>query len=236
VIEVEHGQAVIDQLRSHEEGFDAVIVDLHMPGMDGLETAQAIRAATESWCTVPVVALTAHSDEPAVAAARAAGMDAFLVKPVDAGLLYETLVRLVAGTGRAVVAAEAELVAAPPASSEGLLNVQRLESYRRLGMLEELVTDYLPEVARLVAVLQEAAGAEDKVRSLDALHSLLGMSGEAGAQALYQQVRRVYVPLLEHGEWPATGGWLPQLQILATHTEQALKAYCATESRTGTDH
>jgi hypothetical protein len=48
-------------------------------------------------------------------------------------------------------------------------------------------------------------------RSLDALHSLLGMSGEAGAQALYQQVRRVYVPLLEQAAGPP-GGWLPQLQ------------------------
>ncbi|MDB5858496.1 MAG: putative histidine kinase, atypical unorthodox [Ramlibacter sp.] len=237
VIEVEHGQAVLDQLHAHEEGFDAVIVDLHMPGMDGLETAQAIRSATESWCTVPVVALTAHSDEPAVAAARAAGMDAFLVKPVDAGLLYETLVRLVAGTGRGPLGAEPAAVVVPaPASADGLLNVQRLESYQRLGMLEELLTDYLPEMARLVGVLQETAAGDDKVRSLDALHSLLGMSGEAGAQALYQHVRRVYVPLLEHGEWPAAGGWMPQLQMLATQTERALKVYCATESRSGSDH
>jgi CheY-like chemotaxis protein len=234
VIEVEHGQAVLDQLHAHEEGFDAVIVDLHMPGMDGLETAQAIRSSAESWSAVPVVALTAHSDEPAVAAARAAGMDAFLVKPVDAALLYETLVRLVAGTGKATAAAgPLPVVVSPTVPADGLLNVQRLESYHRLGMLEELLTDYLPELARLVGVLQQAAAAEDKAASLDALHSLLGMSGEAGAQALYQQVRRIYVPLLEHGEWPAAEGWLPQLQALAVQTEQALKAYCSTESRTG---
>ena len=70
----------------------------------------------------------------------------------------------------------------------------------------------------------------DRSASLAALHSLLGMSGEAGAQALYQAVRRVYVPLLEHGEWPAAEGWMAHLQLLATQTEQALKAYCATES------
>jgi CheY-like chemotaxis protein len=231
VIEVEHGQAVLDQLRAHEEGFDAVIVDLHMPGMDGLETAQAIRAASEPWAAVPVVALTAHSDEPAVAAARAAGMDAFLVKPVDSSLLYETLVRLVAGTGKAALATEpAALLVAQSMLTDGLLNVQRLESYSRLGMLDELVTDYLPEMARLVGALQQTAEAGDKAASLDALHSLLGMSGEAGAQALYQQVRRVYVPLLEHGEWPASSGWLAQLQTLAVQTEQGLKAYCVTAS------
>ncbi|QJW84478.1 hypothetical protein HK414_14290 [Ramlibacter terrae] len=57
------------------------------------------------------------------------------------------------------------------------------------------------------------------------------MSGEAGAQALYQHVRRVYVPLLEHDQWPAAAGWLADLQSLAARTEAALKAYCATESR-----
>lgn len=229
VIEAEHGQAVLDQLNAHE-GFDAVILDLHMPGMDGLETARAIRDSREPWAVLPIVALTAHSDEPAVTAARAAGMDGFLVKPVESAQLYETLVRLVAGNAvpvPAVVTAEA----ASAAPDAGLLNTQRLESYRRLGMVEELLDDYVPEMARLVRALQEAADQHDRQRSLDALHSLLGMSGEAGAQALYQQVRRMYVPLLEHGQWPAAEDWMADLRSLAARTEAALKAYCATESR-----
>jgi HPt (histidine-containing phosphotransfer) domain-containing protein len=98
-------------------------------------------------------------------------------------------------------------------------------------MVEELLDDYVPEMARLVRALQEAAGVQDQPRSLDALHSLLGMSGEAGAQALYQHVRRVYVPLLEQAQWPASATWLAELQALATRTEEALKAYCETESR-----
>ncbi|NML48330.1 response regulator [Ramlibacter sp. G-1-2-2] len=234
VIEVEHGQAVLDQLQAND-GFDAVVVDLHMPGMDGLEAAHAIRHSGEPWAAVPVVALTAHSDEEAVAAARAAGMDAFLVKPVDSALLYETLVRLVAGTGKALPPPEPPAVAARPVvpeiPEEGLLNVQRLESYRRLGMLEELLTDYLPEMSRLVGALQDAAASQDRQRSLDALHSLLGMSGEAGAQALYQLVRRLYVPLLERDEWPDAPAWLEHLQAVAVRTDAALKAYCATETR-----
>jgi CheY-like chemotaxis protein/HPt (histidine-containing phosphotransfer) domain-containing protein len=231
VIEVEHGQAVLDQLHAQDH-VDAVIVDLHMPGMDGLETARAIRAARERWNRIPIVALTARSDEPAVAAATAAGMNGFLVKPVEAPLLYETLTRLIAaGAARAPLPEPA--VPATPASApaDGLLNVQRLDSYRRLGMLEELLNDYVPEMARLVSSLEDCVAREDLQCSLAALHSLLGMSGEAGAQALYQQVRRVYVPLLEEGRWPAGSDWLPQLQELAARTEQALKAYCARETR-----
>jgi two-component system CAI-1 autoinducer sensor kinase/phosphatase CqsS len=99
-------------------------------------------------------------------------------------------------------------------------------------MLGELVTDYVPEMARLVARLNDAVQRDDRETSLSALHSLLGMSGEAGAQALYQQVRRVYVPLLEQQRWPPEG-WLDQLQVLARRTEDALKAHCAAEAESG---
>jgi HPt (histidine-containing phosphotransfer) domain-containing protein len=85
-------------------------------------------------------------------------------------------------------------------------------------------------MARLVETLRQAVDSGDVQGSVDALHSLLGMSGEAGALALYQQVRRLYVPLLEQGEWPAGSSWLPQLQALARRTEEALRAYCAAQS------
>ena len=235
VIEVEHGGAVLEQLHA-QEGIHAVIVDLHMPGMDGLETARAIRSAREPWSGVPIIAMTARSDEPAVAAATAAGMNGFLVKPVDALLLYDTLGRLVSGTSVAAQPAPAA-VAQPLASGpgeEGLLNISRLESYRRLGMLEELLNDYLPEMERLVATLQQAVDGGDVQGSIAALHSLLGMSGEAGAQALYQHVRKLYVPLLEEGQWPTGQEWLPQVRTLARRTEEALRAYCAQQSRSGT--
>lgn len=236
VIEVEHGAAVLEQLHA-QDGIHAVVVDLHMPGMDGLETARAIRSAREPWAGVPILAMTARSDEPAVAAATAAGMNGFLVKPVDSAVLYDTLARLISG-GAAMLSqperpAPADLLAAAAAHHDGLLNLQRLESYRRLGMLEELLNDYLPEMDRLVLTLREAVDGGDVQGSIDALHSLLGMSGEAGAQALYQNVRKLYVPLLEEGQWPTGHHWLPQLQELARRTGEALRAYCAQQSRSG---
>ena len=230
VIEVEHGAAVLEQLHA-QDGIHAVVVDLHMPGMDGLETARAIRAAHEPWSGVPILAMTARSDEPAVTAATVAGMNGFLVKPVDPVVLYETLARLMAGGTGMSPPPEPDQAQReqPPGGHEGLLNMQRLESYRRLGMLDELLNDYLPEMERLVATLQRTVDGGDVQGSIDALHSLLGMSGEAGAQALYQKVRRLYVPLLEEGQWPTGTGWLPELQALARATEEALRAYCASQ-------
>ena len=65
--------------------FDLVLMDLHMPGMDGLEATRQIRAieAERSAARTPVVALTANAFSEDRDACLAAGMDAFLVKPLD---------------------------------------------------------------------------------------------------------------------------------------------------------
>jgi two-component system CAI-1 autoinducer sensor kinase/phosphatase CqsS len=228
VIETAAGSAVLDHLRAQRD-VDAVILDLHT--VDGLATARAIRACGEPWAGVPVLGLVAPSHVSADVAA-AAGINGLLAKPVENTLLYEALTRFMSGGP-----ARGARVAAPAGATatsvvpEGLLNMQRLESYTRLGMLDELVNDYLPEMSRLLHSLQDAVRGNDVQGSLAALHSLLGMSGEAGAQALYQHVRKLYVPLLEHGHWPAAADWLAQVQQLAARTEAALKAYCAQQAR-----
>jgi PAS domain S-box-containing protein len=85
---VESGGAAIACWRTaHEAGapFDRVLMDLHMPGMDGLEAARAIRAieAEEQWPRTPIAALTANAAAEDRAACFAAGMDGFVVKPLD---------------------------------------------------------------------------------------------------------------------------------------------------------
>jgi two-component system, CAI-1 autoinducer sensor kinase/phosphatase CqsS len=198
-------------------------MDINMPGMGGLDAARAIRASSEAWQNTPILALTAYSDQRTVQAARLAGMNDFLVKPVDAGVLYEKLLRLTSGAA----VAPASQPTTPPAAGGTLLNLERLESYRRMGMLQELLDDYLPEIARLARELDRSVCADDFQRSLDVLHSLLGTSGEAGAQGLYQLVRAIYVPMIEGHSWPASAGWVKQIAAMAAETEQALERYGA---------
>jgi two-component system CAI-1 autoinducer sensor kinase/phosphatase CqsS len=225
VDEVDHGMGVLEQLEA-QGGFDVVLMDLNMPGLDGLAAARTIRGSGRPWAAVPVVALTAHSDPASFDAARQAGMDGFLVKPVEASLLVESIAQLLAAAPRA----PRTDVAPPPPAPEAdgpLLNVGRLDSYRRLGLLEELLGDYLPEIRRLLDVLGQAVQGRELQQAQDALHSLLGMSGEAGALALYQRVRRIYVPVLEERRWPEGPDWLLHLRLLAERTEEALREYGA---------
>ncbi|MGE0332267.1 MAG: response regulator [Ramlibacter sp.] len=220
VVEASHGREVLDCLASRAH-WDALIMDINMPGMNGLETARAIRANAPVFANLPIIALTAHSDAITVNAAREAGMSDFITKPVDVALLYALLCRL---TGRAVRPVTQGPLA-PAGTIDDLLDARRLGNYQRLGMIDELLGDYLPEMARLVDRLDEAVAQGDLEAGLDTLHSLLGMSGEAGAAALYQRVRSYYVPMVEARRWPGGDDWPLEIRALAMRTEGALRHY-----------
>ncbi|HEY1736630.1 MAG TPA: ATP-binding protein [Methylovirgula sp.] len=73
--------------------FDAILLDIRMPGLDGIEVARRVRAAERTANALPVriIALSADAVEAAVDAARNAGVDVFLTKPVDLDRLDQVL-------------------------------------------------------------------------------------------------------------------------------------------------
>ncbi|MBG9389747.1 ATP-binding response regulator [Caenimonas aquaedulcis] len=222
VVEADTGMAVMEMLESDPDPWSAILLDLNMPGMNGLDTAQAIRASTLPSRGVPIIALTAHSTTEMMDAARAAGMNDFLTKPVDASVLYETLRRQCSRES----AGSAPAPAPTPVPGGGrLLDPQRLERYRDIGMLEELVADYVPEIERLVASLSAFAAARDLDGTRETLHSLVGLSGEAGAAALHGLARQVYVQVLQDRQLPAAPGWADPIAALAAQSVEALRGY-----------
>jgi CheY-like chemotaxis protein len=78
--------------------FSAVLMDIEMPGMDGMETTRRLRAMPGAAATLPVIAVTAHRNADGAARARAAGMGHYLVKPVAAAELASVLASVLAAT------------------------------------------------------------------------------------------------------------------------------------------
>ncbi len=80
--------------RWRDDSFDLILMDMHMPIMDGLEATAAIRAAEQGTGEhIPIIALTAAAMKEDAEACEQAGMDAYLSKPIQPRLLYETLAK-----------------------------------------------------------------------------------------------------------------------------------------------
>ena len=96
---VESGGAVLEALK--EEAFDLILMDVQMPGMDGLEATVVIRQNENfSGSHIPIIALTAHALSQDKERCLNAGMDAFLTKPIRAEILRNEIRRLRPATAR----------------------------------------------------------------------------------------------------------------------------------------
>lgn len=91
-----NGQEAVDLFERSEPGsFDAILMDMQMPVLDGCGAARAIRALKRSdAAAIPIIAVTANAFSDDIARSMEAGMNAHLSKPLDFDLLYQTLCRL----------------------------------------------------------------------------------------------------------------------------------------------
>jgi CheY-like chemotaxis protein len=96
VVSASSGQDGLKMLA--ERSVDAVVTDVGMPGMGGLEMARAAKAIAPS---VPVVIVTGWAERDDITRARGHEVDAVLIKPVDPDALTETVSEVLAARGRA---------------------------------------------------------------------------------------------------------------------------------------
>jgi CheY-like chemotaxis protein len=92
---VDSGEAAVKA--AERGGYDAVLMDVVLAGLDGFAATRAIRALPGKAGQVPVIGLSGRNEAGGEEAARAAGMDAFLIKPVSPGKLAEALGSLARG-------------------------------------------------------------------------------------------------------------------------------------------
>lgn len=103
ITEAANGREALEMLK--RATFDLVLLDVHMPVMDGCETIKAIRSCGQPWCNVPAIALTADAMSGDKERYLAMGMTDYLAKPLDQRELVSKLT--------ASLAFRAETVAAP---------------------------------------------------------------------------------------------------------------------------
>ena len=93
----QNGKIAVELFESHPEGYyDAILMDMRMPEMDGLTATKTIRAMNRADSkSIPIIALTANAFDEDVQRSMQAGLNAHLSKPVEPDALYETLESLI---------------------------------------------------------------------------------------------------------------------------------------------
>ena len=94
-----NGKEAVDIISKSKPGdYDAILMDIQMPIMDGYEAAQAIRALKNpALANIPIIAMTANAFSEDVERAKAAGMNDHVAKPLDVPKMMETLQRVISG-------------------------------------------------------------------------------------------------------------------------------------------
>jgi CheY-like chemotaxis protein len=179
-----NGQLGVEAVAHAQPQFDAVLMDLQMPVMDGYSATRKIR--TELGLTqLPIIAMTANAMASDREACLAAGMNEHVGKPFDLKHLTGVLLRLTpARPAAASLTAEATPMPAPPAELavdvEGAL--ERLGN--NTGLYASVLTSYLVEIATVPDQLDTLLQARDQVGATRLLHTLKGLSATVGATNL----------------------------------------------------
>ena len=88
------GKIAVDKLKDVPVGYyDAILMDIQMPNMNGYEATKAIRKLTDERAKIPIIAMTANAFEEDRQAALAAGMDDYVAKPVEISELFQTIMK-----------------------------------------------------------------------------------------------------------------------------------------------
>jgi signal transduction histidine kinase/CheY-like chemotaxis protein/HPt (histidine-containing phosphotransfer) domain-containing protein len=177
------GFAVLQALR--RQSYDLILMDVQMPGMDGLEATRRLRAELPAERQPRIVALTANVLAEQRGACLAAGMDDFLGKPLGFAELRAALRR----------AAGERTPEAPPAPARGadedglfdpspLDDLARLEAPAGKPLVRLVVETFFAETPRRLERLREALGQADARELTFVAHSLKGSCGQVGAVRL----------------------------------------------------
>jgi signal transduction histidine kinase/CheY-like chemotaxis protein/HPt (histidine-containing phosphotransfer) domain-containing protein len=212
---------------AQDDPIHAVLMDVNMPDVDGLQATRQIQAAWGRRAP-PIIAVTAAASAEDRVRCEEAGMDDYLTKPLQVAALAQALEKWLGIAGDARPGAPAADTP-PPAAS--LMDFSRLQEFREfddeeLTMTREVIALFRNDTPARLASLQAALAGSDAQLLSAAAHALKGSAGNVGASALHEAAGEL--ERLARDGWPADAGErVAQLERLWEGTREAIEGWVA---------
>ena len=192
----ENGEIALRMIRDND--YDAVLMDMQMPVMDGIEATRIIRS-NPRFKTLPIIAMTANAMASDRILCLDAGMNDHIAKPIDPDQLFGVLLRWIRraeGDGKAARGAAATHAPDSHASAAeiAIAGIDVRAGLKRTGgnrqRYETLLRKFAEQQAPAIAAMKDALSAGDAATAERVAHSLKGAAGTLGASSLSEAAAR----------------------------------------------
>lgn len=187
---VGNGREAVEMARRNPGRYTAILMDMQMPEMDGLEATRVLRA-DPAFQTLPIIAMTANAMKQDLDACLAAGMNDHITKPIDRTAMLATLRRWLprTTTTAASTAAPPQPAAAPADDAPPVLEgINVADTLTRLGLgfgnLRKMLIRFADGQGKILEDLRAAVTAGDETAAARHAHAIAGAAGSLGADTL----------------------------------------------------
>jgi two-component system sensor histidine kinase/response regulator len=182
VVLARNGLEALECVQQHT--FDAILMDIQMPEMDGLTASRKIREGKFNQ-GVPILAMTAHAMKGEKEKSIAAGMNDHITKPIDPSVLYRALVHHIKG-----VDVKGQIKSATPQVLIEIEGLDTLQGIQRVGgkveAYEKLLLTFAKNYATADQTIQDLMIAGDLMALSSITHTIAGVCGNIGAKQIYE--------------------------------------------------
>lgn len=237
---VSNGREALEAVQ--RRSYDLVLMDMHMPEMDGIAAIHAIRQLPQTCAAVPIIMLTANVMPGDRERYLAAGAQAYVTKPIerahlltalqqvlhasthgeDPGVPLDTLPHEPPGNDRTTLCLSVQGAADTPLLRNTTL--AELQEACPLSLVLEMLEDYRSSSTALLEEIAQGIAQDDLqaiTRAVDTLKGMTGTLGAARAEDLCQQLLALCQS--QHGK--AVYAYLPTLTLVLQHTQHAMDAW-----------
>jgi PAS domain S-box-containing protein len=187
VVIANHGKEALAILKN--QIFDAILMDIHMPEMDGFEATQRIRLQ-EQFKNIPIIALTAGVTQEEHQHCLNCGMNDFVAKPIVPEQLITTLSRWIKNEEKPIMDFTPAPMELPSSQLENLDGFEFKNLLLMLGGNEEtvikLLFDFKANMATIPAEIDECVKQNDFLKARELAHKLKGVAANLGAMRLHK--------------------------------------------------